>query len=93
MVARKGPKTIESLIQERASLEKRLAELEEEEKKRQGEIKKKKDEIISKALLKHFSGAEQRESLNQILDKVLTKKGDRQLFGLAPLLPPQKASA
>ena len=90
MATQKRPKTIEGLILERATLEKRLAELEEEEKKRQSEIRKKKDEVMSRALLKYFSSAEQREALQHILGKTLTKKGDRQLFGLDPL-PPKKA--
>lgn len=85
MPAKKTGKTVESLILERAALEKKLAALEVEEKSRQEEIKQKKEEIIVKALLKYFSSADQREALQQILRKTLTKKGDRQLFGLEPL--------
>lgn len=92
MTAKKGEKTVESLIMERASLEKKLAELEVEEKKRQEEIKNKKEEVIGKALARHFSTAEHRELLQQILEKTLTKKSDRQLFGLEPL-PRKKKKA
>ncbi len=85
MSAKKTGKTVESLILERATLEKKLAALEAEEKSRQEEIKQKKEEIIGKALLKYFSSADQREALQQILEKTLTKKSDRQLFGFEPI--------
>lgn len=85
MAARKPGKTVESLILERVTLEKKLAALEAEEKSRQEEIKQKKGEIIGKALIKYFSGADQREALQQILKKTLTKKSERQLFGLETL--------
>lgn len=85
MPAKKTGKTVESLILERATLEKKLAALEVEEKSRQEEIKQKKEEIIGKALLKYFSSADQREALQQILKKTLAKKSDRQLFGFEPI--------
>ena len=67
MAAKKTGKTVESLILERATLEKKLAALGVEEKSRQEEIKQKKEEIIGKALLKYFFSADQREALQQIL--------------------------
>jgi len=85
MAAKKTGKTVESLILERATLEKKLAALGVEEKSRQEEIKQKKEEIIGKALLKYFFSADQREALQQILKKTLTKKSDRQLFGFEPI--------
>jgi len=83
-MAAKKTKSIADLVMEKASLEAKLAELEKEEKARGEEIEKQKEEVMARGLVKYFSQTSKKEELAQILDQTLTKKSDRQIFGLVP---------
>lgn len=85
----KAKKSVDDLLREKAALEAKLAALEAEEKAREEEIQQEREEVMGKALSRYFSMPANREELQKIMDQILHKKAERQLFGLVP--KPRKA--
>ena len=83
-MAPKKQRSISDLVAEKATLEAKLAALEVEEKARGEEIEKQKEEVMARCLVKYFTQTSKKDELAKILDQTLTKKADRQIFGLAP---------